>query len=142
MAEDVQYFQVSCPAGTPKATPVFTDLGLPPRIVREIDWRVPNGAMGTMGFLLAMGKKPVLPVTSFSYVVANDETGSWRPTNYPDSGAWQVVMYNTGTSPHAVYLTFHMDLPVKPAALQALIPAYELMPAPDLSQAGPPVKGS
>lgn len=140
MAEDIRAFTVTCPAGTAQATPQFTDLSFPPRIVREVDWRVPNGPMGTMGFLLAMNKVPVLPYTTFSYVVANDEKGSWRPSNYPDSGSWQCVMYNTGVNPHSVYLTFHLDLPAKQVQLQTLIPAYQLMPSPDLSEAGPPVK--
>lgn len=141
MAEDVRAFTVTCPAGTAQAAPLFTDLQIPPRIVREIDWRVPNGAMGTMGFLLAMNRVPVLPFTSFTYVVANDEHGTWKPSKYPDSGAWQCVMYNTGAHSHSVYLTFHMDLPAAPVQLQSLIPAYELMPSSDLSKAGPPIRG-
>lgn len=140
MADDVQFFPVTCPAGTPKTAAQFSDLGLPPRIVRQVDWRVPNGWMGTAGFLLAMNRVPVLPVKSFTWVVANDEHGTWYPTNYPDSGSWQCVMYNLGTVPHTVYLTFHMDLPEQPMVLQSLIPAYELMPSSDLSKAGPPVR--
>lgn len=139
MAEDIQHFTVTCPPGTAKANPQFTSLTLPPRIVRQIDWRVPKGAMGVMGFLLAMGKVPVLPTSTFAYVVANGENNSWNPTNYPDSGAWQCVMYNTGANAHSVYLTFHMDLPQPPAELQTLIPAFQLMPVTDLSKAGPPI---
>jgi hypothetical protein len=140
MADDVQFFPVTCPAGTPKTAAQFTDLGLPPRVVRQVDWRVPNGWMGTAGFLLAMNRVPVLPVKSFTWVVANDEHGTWYPTNYPDSGSWQCVMFNLGTVSHTVYLTFHMDLPEPQVKLQTLIPAYELMPSPDLSKAGPPVR--
>ena len=139
MAEDIQHFTVTCPPGTAKANPQLTDLGLPPRIVRQIDWRVPNGAMGIMGFLMAMGGLPILPSTAFAYVVANGEHGSWIPSKYPDSGAWQCAMYNTGVNPHSVYLTFHMDLPARPAELQTLLPAFHLMPVTDLSKAGPPI---
>lgn len=141
MAEDVRYFTVTCPPGTQKTAAQFTDLNIPPRVVRQVDWRVPNGWMGTAGFLLAMNRVPVLPVTSFTWVVANDEHGTWFTTKYPDSGAWQCVMYNLGVNPHTVYLTFHMDLPQAAPVLQSLIPAYELMPSADLSKAGPPVKG-
>lgn len=141
MADDVRAFTVTCPAGTAKASPQSTALDIPPRIIREVDWRVPNGPMGTMGFLLAMSGVPVLPFTSFTWVVANDEHGIWKPTNYPDSGSWQCLMYNTGINPHSVYLTFHMDLPERAPVLQSLIPAYQIMPSPDLSASGPPVKG-
>jgi hypothetical protein len=140
MADDVRFFTVTCPAGTQKTAAQFSDLAIPPRVVRQVEWRVPNGAMGTMGFLLAMNRVPVLPVTSFTWVVANDEHGVWYPSNYPDSGSWQCVMYNLGVNPHSVYLTFHMDLPESKPALQTLIPAYEIMPAADLSKSGPPVR--
>lgn len=142
MAEDVQHFQVTCPAGTPKATPVLTKLGIPPRTVSRIDWRVPNGPMGTTGFLLSMGGVAVLPFPNqLTFVVANGETGVWELDDYPDSGAWECQMYNTGANAHSVYLTFHMDLPARSAELRALIPPHELSSAPDLSMAGPPVAG-
>lgn len=141
MAEDVQHFQVTCPASTPKTAPVLTKLGIPPRTVTRIDWRVPNGPMGTMGFLLSMGGVPLLPFPNLAtFVVANGETGLWNLDGYPDSGAWECQMYNTGTVQHSVYLTFHMSLPEPAPVLRALIPPHELSSAPDLSAAGAPVR--
>lgn len=139
MAEDIQHFTFTCPAGTPSISAQVSPLSLPPRIVRQVDWRVPNGPMGVMGFLLMMDSIPVLPSHSLTWVIANDETGTWLPTDYPDSGSWQCAMYNTGVNPHSVYLTFHMDLPSRPAQLVPLLAASDIMPAPDLSKAGPPV---
>lgn len=142
MAEDVQHFQVTCPAGVTKAAPQVTSLGIPPRTVRRIDWRVPGGPMGIMGFLLAMGGIPVLPFPNqATYIVASGERGHWDLDGYPDSGAWQVQMYNTGGSSHSVYLTFHMDMPARPAGLRPQLAPHELSSAPDLSAAGPPVRG-
>lgn len=140
MAEDVRHFTVTFPAGSGSAAVSTFDVSFPPRVVRRIDWRVPHGAMGTMGFVLAMGGVPVLPVYgAFNWVIADGETAYWEPDSYADSGAWQCMGYNTGTNPHAVYLTFHCDLPSRQSGLAAMLPAYELMPAPDLSKAGPPV---
>lgn len=142
MAEDTRHFVVTIPAGTAKAAPVTTPLVMPVQIVRRIEWRVPNGPMGTMGWLLAMSGVPVLPVSQQSvYIVANSETGAWDTAGYPDSGAWQVTGYNTGSNPHSVYLTFHLDNIRREAGLLPLLSAYELGPSPDLSRAGPPVPG-
>lgn len=141
MAADIYHFTVTIPAGTPASAPLVTNIAMPPRTVRRIDWKVPPGHMGTMSFLIAMGKVPVLPVSGQAvYVTADGKDGSWELTEYPDSGAWQAIGYNTGTYPHAVLLTFYTDLPSKPAELLPLLSPYDLMPAPDLSHAGPPVK--
>lgn len=142
MAEDVQDFTVTCPAGTPQTNALFKFLGIPPRVVRRIDWRVPDGPLGVMGFLMSMDGVPLLPTPGkFVWVVANDERGYWELHDYPDSGSWQCTMYNTGTNPHSVYLTFHMDLPQRAPQLRAPLdftaPPFGL----DLSHAGPPLPG-
>lgn len=140
MAEDIRHFTTTCPAGTPATAALVIPITMPPRTVRRIDWRVPNGPMGTMGFLLQVKGGVILPVAgSFIFVVANGETGYWELDDYPDSGDWQVAMYNTGANPHSVYLTFHIDLPAKAPALLGL---HDFTAPPftaDLSQAGPPV---
>ena len=141
MSADIQHFTATIPAGTPAITPVTISVAIPVRTVSRIDWQTPPGHMGTMSFLLAMGGVPVLPVYGqFAYVTADGKDGSWNLSNYPDSGAWQVIGYNTGGFPHSVLLTFHCDLPVRPAQLRSLLSPYELSPSPDLSQAGPPVQ--
>lgn len=141
MAQEIQHFTATIPAGTPIGAPVTVAITIPVRIVRQIDWRVPNGPMGVFGWQVSMGGVKVFPTGGDKYVVANNESGSWPVSNAPDSGAWQVTGYNTGANPHSVYLALHCDLPTPPVVLQSLIPAFELMPSSDLSQAGPPVKG-
>lgn len=141
MAQDIQHFTATIPAGTPAVSPVTVNVAIPVRVVKQIDWKVPPGHMGTMSFLLAMGGAPVLPVSQqHVYITADGKDGSWVLDGYPDSGAWQVIGYNTGTFPHSVLLTFHCDLPERPSRLRTLLSPYELMPSPDLSKAGPPVR--
>lgn len=141
MAAEIQHFTATVPAGTPKLTPVTVAIAMPPRIVLSVDWRVPAGPMGVFGWYLAMGGVPVQPQPGGTFVVAHDEHGSWNLAGQPDSGAWQVIGYNTGTNPHSVYLAFHVDLIERPAQLAPLLPAWEIGPSPDLSKAGPPVPG-
>lgn len=141
MAADIRHFTVSTPAGTAQAAPLVTDVSFPPRVVVQVDWQVPDGPMGTMGFLLAMSGVPVLPFQGVAeYVVVNDKTGSWTPSAYPDSGGWQVWSFNTGANPHVVLLTFHLDLPARPDPGPAVLDPRSLYPAADLSRAGPPVR--
>lgn len=140
MAREIQEFQVTVPAGTPASAPVRTSIAIPVRIVRRIDWRVPRGPMGTLGFLLSMGGVPVLPVPAGTYVIADGESGTWLVDDQPDSGAWQVTAYNTGAYPHSVYLTLYCDLTSPQAALTPMLAPWSLADAPDLSRRGPPVR--
>lgn len=142
MSSDIQHFTVTIPAGTPAISPVTISVAIPVRTVRRIDWMTPPGHMGAMSFLLAMSGVPVLPVYGeFTYVTADGKDGTWTLDNYPDSGAWQVIAFNTGGFPHSVLLTFYCDFPAKPPALRTNLSPYDLSPSPDLSKAGPPVPG-
>lgn len=139
MPVEIRHYTATCPAGTPLASPFEVSVAFPPRIVRSVYWRVPNGPMGVFGWQLAMGGLVVFPTMSDQFVIANDEHDTWLPERAPDSGAWQVIMYNTGTHPHSVYLAFGLDLIDRPPPLAQLTHPIELGPAPDLSAAGPPV---
>lgn len=141
MAREIQHFTVTIPAGTPAGSPVAVAISTQVRTVSQIDWRVPNGPMGVFGWRIAMGGVQVFPSGGDPWVIANDENGSWPVSNAPDSGAWQVIGYNTGANPHSVYLAVHCD-PVAPKQpVAAVLQPYQFMPAPDLSRAGPPILG-
>ena len=139
MASQVIHYTATIPAGTPLAAPVTIAVAFPPRRVTQVDWRVPHGPMGVFGWHLAMGGVQVLPSIGDTWVIANDEHGTWLTGHQPDSGAWQVVGYNTGANPHSVYLAFHCDLPEVPAAQAPKLAALDMMPVPDLSMAGAPL---
>lgn len=140
MAVDIRHFTATIAAGTPVSAPAVINVAMPPRVVRQIDWRVPPGPMGTLGWQIAMGGVIVFPVGSDQFVVADNQSGEWPITNAADSGAWQVIGYNTGANPHAVYLVFHCDLPARQSPVSAPLPLPAMQLAPDLSRAGPPVR--
>lgn len=129
---EVRHYTATIPAGTPASAPVLVALAMPPREVVAIHWRVPHGPMGSLGWLLAMGGVAVLPQPPGTFVIADNEHGEWTPTDLPDSGAWQVRGYNTGASPHAVYLAFHVQTIGRPpaAARPRLIPDRVLASGP------------
>lgn len=133
MATEIRHFTVAIPAGTPKAAPAVTGIAFPPNIVGQIDWRVPHGPVGLMGWRLTMGGVKVIPTAGDDWIVADGQAGTLHPSPDLSSGAWQVTGYNTGAQPHSVYLAFHLDpTSPKPAPVQ-LVPAWMLGNAPDLA---------
>lgn len=133
MAEEVLHFTATIPAGTPLASPVLVNISFPPRVVESIDWRVPGGSLGLMGWRLTMGSVRVIPTSGDKFIVADSQSGTIRPSRELGSGAWQVSGYNTGSNPHSVYLVFHVDLPSPRPAGVRLVPAWMLGNAPDLA---------
>lgn len=133
MADEVRRFTATIPPGTAIAAPVTVDISFPPRLVRTIDWRVPPGPTGVMGWRLSMGGVQVLPTRSDAWVIEDDHADTFMVDGYPDSGAWQLIGYNTGVNPHSVYLTFHLDLIRAAKQAQPMIDPVLLMPLPDIS---------
>ena len=108
MATSVIALLATVPAGTAKASPVTIALTLGTNLVDNIHWRVPPGPRGNLGWFLAMGGVRVLPTNAGSFLIADDESDDWAISDLPDSGAWQLVGYNTGAYDHTVYLDFHV----------------------------------
>lgn len=141
MTDEVRHFTPQIPAGTPQAAPAVISMAFPPRTVLRIEWRVPPGPSGKMGWQLTMGGAAVLPFPPGTWIIADGQAGEFSGGALPDSGAWQLTGYNTGTFPHTVYVTFHLAAIRRPPQLPVLIPAVLLGPVPDLSRAGPPIRG-
>lgn len=141
MAREIRRYTATIPAGTAITAPVTVSVAFPVRVVRSVDWSIPPGAQGVMGWQLAMGGVQVVPYGSDTWVIDNGTSGTFSLDGYPDSGAWQVIGYNTGAYQHSVFLVFHLDLPTRPAPAPQQIPGRLLAPVPDLSQLGAPIRG-
>ena len=140
MAREIRHFTVSIAPGVQSINPQNTPITMPLRAVSRVDWRVPAGPLGLMGWHLSMDRTQLYPTDSDHWVIANGETGTWILDDAPQGGNWVLTGYNTGVHPHTVYLAFYCDPVVPPPARRRLISAVDLMPSPDLSQAGPPVR--
>lgn len=110
MAQELRTFQVTTPAGTLQAAPQVTPLTVPPRIVREVEFLVPPGPNGVLGFALGAAGQIVVPYNPNSWIVASDETVKFPLDDQIDSGAWQFFSYNIGTYAHTVYIRMLLDL--------------------------------
>ena len=139
MADEVRLFIATIPAGTTQAAPAVVPLTMPARRVDRIDWRVPAGSQGMMGWALTMGGVQVLPTAGTPWVTGEGISGTWTVEGLPDSGAWQLTGYNTGLFPHAVYLDFHLTVPRPRYRPPTRLAPADLAMVGDLSAAGPPV---
>jgi hypothetical protein len=107
MATSVTALTATVPAGTALSSPATVSLPVGTNVVDKIRWRVPPGPRGNLGWYLSMGGVQVLPDDKGGWVIADDEYDEWELDNLPDSGAWQLTGYNTGSYDHTVYLYFH-----------------------------------
>lgn len=129
MAVEVREFQVTVPAGTAQTAGFSQAITFPPRVVSEIDIRIPPGPHGQMGFAIGTAGVPVIPAAQGTWIVADDEYITWPLHNYWDSGAWQVFGYNLGSYDHTIFLTFLLDLvQAAPAPLAPIAPAVLSQP--------------
>lgn len=108
MATELRAFAVVIPAGTALAAPVTVDVSFAPMITERIDWQVPHGSSGLMGWRLTSGGAQVIPKNPGGFLVADGQAGDWQFDGLHDSGKWEVTGYNTGVFPHVVNVRFHV----------------------------------
>ena len=132
MAQEVQTFACTIPAGTAKATPTEILMSLPLRIVNSVQFRVPPGPQGLVGFALAVAHQPIIPYGNGQWIIANDELTTWDLRDYPQSGAWSLFGYNTGIYDHTIQVRFLLNLPPLPTP-----PTPTPIPAAQLSGVAP-----
>lgn len=108
----VELYEFACtiPSGTLVAAPVIRAMAMPPRIVRQIDVRVPPGPQGRVGFSIGAAGMPVIPVNRGAFIITDDEVINWPIVNGLQSGAWQFFGYNLGLLDHTIYVRFQVDL--------------------------------
>lgn len=106
MAREVYRFSVTVPAGTPQNGPQTTPLPMPPRVVNRVEVSVPPGPHGLVGFQLASGGLQIIPVNSGQFLTPDGKTLAWDLEGQIDSGAWQLIAYNTGIFNHTLEIVF------------------------------------
>lgn len=111
MAYEVRRYSVSIPAGTTAAAPQRTALAMPARIVRRLSVRFPPGPQGQVGVQVGSGGVQVIPWDTGTWLIGDNETLAFDLYGQLESGAWQLIAYNTGAYAHSVYLTFELDPP-------------------------------
>lgn len=134
MAREIRSFAVTIPANTPSSAPVVIPVTFPPRMVVQVDWQVPPGPRGLMGWALTVAGQPVIPRNAGAFIITDNRIQSWPLEDYPDQGQWQVTGYNTDVYDHTVYLDFLLELTSAPAAAPAQLPNETLSSPPAPAQ--------
>lgn len=111
MADELYSYAVTIPPGTPSTAPQVTAMTMPSRIVRRIVVKVPPGPMGFMGFRIGATGVSIVPASNTQWIVSDDEEILWDVANLIQSGAFQLIGYNTGIYPHTVFVRFEVDIP-------------------------------
>ena len=111
---EVRSFAVVLATGSTPAAPQITAMTMPQRTVKRIVVRVPPGPQGTMGWAIGSAGVPVFPIGTPPYIVTDNEVIVWDVIDQIDSGAWQLIGYNTDLFPHTVYVRFECYLPDPP----------------------------
>ena len=128
LANRVESFIVSVPAGTAQATPQTTDVSFPDGLVKRVELDVPPGHTGHTGIRILAATGRFIPYTSGAYLVADDHDFGWDVIGVIDTGSFQVQAYNTDVYDHAFYLRFSVLDFAYAEATSALAPAP--IPAP------------
>lgn len=109
MAERIESFQVTVPAGTLSTAPATTPLTFNVGEVERIEITVPPGPSGLMGFMLFYGEEAVIPYRGSTFIVTDNEHISWPISGYPTSGRWQLFAYNEDQYPHLIFVRFLVE---------------------------------
>jgi hypothetical protein len=115
-ADEVYAFAVTIAAGTQQTSPQVTSIPIPPRTVNAVEAVVPPGCSGLVGFRLGMVGQQIIPINSGGWIISDDDKITWPVQGLPESGAWQLIGYNTDIYDHTIQVRFLTSLIItKPA---------------------------
>lgn len=110
MAVEIREFSVTIPANTPISAGFAASLAMPTRVVSSVEVFIPPGPRGEVGWALASGGVQMFPLPQGTWVITDDRVVHWDLSDAIDSGAWQMLAYNTGLFPHTLIVIFYLDL--------------------------------
>lgn len=109
MADRIEWFNVTVPAGTLKTAPVVIPCVFPQGDVTEIDVKVPPGPQGNVGFFIGAGGSQYVPRTRYAFIMPDADYFTWPMQNAINSGSWSVTAYNTDVFDHAFQVFFQVN---------------------------------
>jgi hypothetical protein len=130
VANRIEAFQVTVPAGTAQASPVDTQLNFLRGTVVRIQVMIPPGPSGLVGFAFVHSFQQIIPFRAGEFIVADDETITWDVERYPEAAPWVLRAYNEDIYDHTLYLRFSMsdELPSDLGGLLIPMPELDIPP--------------
>lgn len=110
----IQQFANLIAAGRPINNPQIFPMAIAALDVQWIEWQVPPGARGNVGFWIGSKGQPIIPYTvgAPQWIVTDGQFTHWDLDDMPDSGDWEMRGYNLGVLAHTVYVRFGLALPL------------------------------
>ena len=127
-AEEHWEFQVTIPAGTLITAPLVVATKIPFRRVTAIRWTVPPGPSGLAGWRVLMSGVQLVPNQPGTWIVRDNHTHAAEYDNLPETDAWSVAGYNTGTFAHTLYVTYYAQVVRQAPRLSVPLGLDELQP--------------
>lgn len=109
MAQRTELFAVTVPAGTAQASPQVTALSFPDAVTEAVEFIIPPGPSGLVGWQLRHSGQFIIPRTANSFFVMDDVHQTWALEDYPVGNKWQVAAYNTDIYDHTLQFIFHVN---------------------------------
>lgn len=119
MPSDIRVFNVLVGPGGSATAPNYYNLTIPARDLIGVEFVIPSGTRGSVQFGLAMAGTVIIPANVGGYITGDDEVIRWPLDGYPNSGAWQLAAFNTGTYTHNIQVRFLLNLVSPPGQGQA-----------------------
>ena len=104
--ELVYNFAPVTPAGTAMDDPLTQPLVFPSLEVVTLNYRMPPGPLGHVGWQLGDSAGDIIVPTNGGFIIDDNEEQDWDLYDAIQTGAWTFTAYNTGVYDHTVYLRF------------------------------------
>ena len=91
MASRIEAPPFLIPAGTPIATPVSLLLFTTRGTVAELEFLVPPGSSGLVGFSIWHSSEQIIPKVRGTWIIADGEVIRWPLDGYSDQPNWSIV---------------------------------------------------
>jgi hypothetical protein len=97
------------PAATSPNAPVQVLLYAQRAIITQIEFMLPPGPSGLVGFSLWHSSAQIIPKTAGQWIVANNETIRWNIDDMSPWPDWHLKAYNADVYPHTIYVRLLLD---------------------------------
>jgi len=109
MADRLEWFDLTIPAGTAITAPVTLPMVFQQGIVTQIDVKVLDGPCGSVGFHINAGGSQYVPRTLGSFIRPNDDYFAWPLEHAITSGSWALTGYNLDNWDHNIQVGFQVN---------------------------------